>query len=418
MVLLLQKNSFESFLQEIVFFFLSVVFAGTIYVIPQIFLLKYYPESKNTFLTGLVVAGTIAAVMGVWMSNNQRIYKAVRNRKYFIPLLLIVLTLLFNLLHFINSIVLFLLLLVAVKLISNFIYNYLDISLSSGSTEQELKQHVKAVLLYQLLAYIIAPVYFSLCFFRTPFNILGVSLISIFSIVFLLKAKANIVAADTKKVNVGKKLDRSDWSFLLYSSLVQVGMMIISSLIIFILRDYYFYEDAVLKGGILVGCISLVSVVTIFVTAFLRKKVGEKSDQKGIFLSTKTNYIAMVLFFMSGVMLLAKLSNTYIYLLMTGTLTGVAYGLYLYSTRTYANSKASVEGKTKILVHYNNIANIGALISLSLVYIFTQVSNSLEVNFNKMILVVVLCIGVLCMAAIANYSTQVKKILREEGVGC
>ena len=100
-------------------------------------------------------------------------------------MLLTALTILFDLLYFIKGIFVFLPVLVAVKFISNFLYSYLDTSITNTSGENGLKQHVKAVLLYQLLAYIIAPVYFSALFFKTPLNVIGVSLISILSIFFI-----------------------------------------------------------------------------------------------------------------------------------------------------------------------------------------------------------------------------------------
>ena len=413
--LLLLKTKLEPFLREIVFLFLSLLFAGTIYVIPQTFLLKYYPEDKNTLLTFLIIAGTIAAILGVWMSNGRRINKALCHRRYSTVLLLIALTILFNLLYFIHTIALFICVLAAVKFISNLVYNYLDTSFSGSSGEHGLKQHVKAVLLYQLLAYILAPVYFSVFFFKAPFNVIGISLVSIFSIVFILKAKGIAAATAANPVKAREdRLDRVERSFLAYSMLIQVGMMIISSLAIFILRDYYFYEDAVLKGGILVGYISFISVAAIFATAFYRKRSDKKSDAKGIVLPTATNYAAAALFFISALLLLARLSHAFAYLLVIGTLTGAAYGLYLHSTRTYANMKASREHKTRVLVHYNNLPNIGTLISLSLVYIFTQISGRMGVDFNKTILVVVLCLYLFCAAAVANYSVQQKKVFMEE----
>ncbi|SLM29489.1 membrane hypothetical protein [Desulfamplus magnetovallimortis] len=438
----MQKKSLSLILEEMVFFYISILFSGTTYVIPQIFLLKYYPENKTMLLALLVIAGTLASILGVWLSTGQKCGQLLNDSKSAIISLFLLLTVLFNFQYFIQSITLFLLVLIAVKFISNFLYNYLDTGLSNQNSEFELKHHVNAMVLYQLLAYISAPVFFSAFFFLTPVNIVVPTLIAIISILFLSFSSRMIPSFNTKTKTSpeGSRLNGSEKCFLIYVFLIHAGVILVSSLAIYILQDYYQMKNAVQIGGALIGYISFIAVLTIFAVIILTSKRLEKrgtvlslsTETKGnplslssearerplsfsdetrenpLSLSTKSNVATSSLLIFGSLLFFLKLSESVPYVFFIGTVTGIALGLFLHSTRTYANQKANMENKANILMYYNNLPNIGTLLSLGLTFVFTIIAEKTNTNFDQMILIVIMMVFVSCFVSILVYAIQFK----------
>jgi hypothetical protein len=400
------NNKIRPFLSELIFFFLSFIFAGTISVIPQAYLLKYYPLQKNAYLVILIFFGTVASMLGVRMSNAPCVYRNMDKRKYAPAIMIIAVAVLMNALFYIGNILAFIAALAAAKYISNLIYNYLDTLISIENSENYIKKHVNIMLVYQLSAYIIAPLYLSAFYFHSRINGILLAVLSILSILFMTQSEAQSRKENVAPITNGQtqKLDSSEIRYILYAILIQTGISIVSSLIIFILKDYYNYKDALLKGGMLISYIGIIAIAVIYATSYVNAKRGISGNPQGVTMQIAPNYIAIACFFISAWLLYMRGSQSFIYMLIIGTFTGTAYGLFLYSTRTYANMKAKLENKGKMLVYYNNIPNIGILASLGLIALFTILSNKYGMNIDKAIILTLMFLCCISVFVVMNYS--------------
>jgi len=384
------------FLRNLVFFFFSFIWVGTQSVIPQIFFLMHYPQSKNTLLASFLIVGTMFSIIGILASQHNWL-RIFTSQKIIVILLFTAVILTSFSLFWVTHLMLYFAIFIVLKFASNYLYNFLDQSFVKTTAQSQMKIHVRSNLIYQLLGIMIAPFYFAFFYSNTLLNIGILGFIGLLSMFFAMKsvAEKTTFKQPSHKTSLQSGLGTREKLFLLYSFLVLTSVIVFTSFLIYFLKDYYQFENAETKGGFLIGVTSVVAIISVFIASFIQKPITNLSERKTVeatLFAPAIQLFIMMLFFIAIILFYMKLSLSFGYIFSLCIFTGIAYGLFLAFTRNYASLVSVNFNSPHLLSVYNNLPNYAALIGFGIVVLMSYVSKYFLFDLLAGILVVIMAI--------------------------
>ncbi len=373
----------QIYLRSIVFFFICLIRSGTLVVIPQLFLINNYSQNKNSLLAFILILGTITAILGLRRSSKVKEFK---RPKTVISLSIVIITLSLFPLFLVKNLVAYFLVFCFLRYTVNFTYNYVDQYFVRTTPDKLLKAQVNANVKYQLFGIMISPFYFPFVSDLLFINIgilVGLGLLS----AWFATRKSNKIDSSNlsqkRKSEEETKFTTKDWLFIIYAGSVISGVTVLSSIIIYVLKDYYLFSDPKTFGGILIGLISIVAIGTVQIHSILKKPiiVSDTVELEFRMFSPYLTFIALGLFLIVTILLGLKLSTSFEYLIFLSYAAGCANGLFLSITRQYAGRISVVSCKPKLLSMYNNLTNYAALVGFSILLPVSLVSAKTDLNF-------------------------------------
>ncbi|MDP4181598.1 MAG: hypothetical protein Q8942_10940 [Bacillota bacterium] len=399
--------------RNIIYFFCSFIWAATISILPQVFFMTYYPEQKNTYLSLFLLLGTLASIAGILTSHNNSFYFSITEntgrRSFLAVCCIFTMAATYSGLFLVKNLFLYLVCFVLMKFISNLFYNFIDRFFVECSDQQQIRIHVQANLLFQLLGLMAAPLYFS---FFSGNKILSISLIWVIAIFSLCYMMTDIrkMSTNSRKNKVldrafpQKKISRYHHLFTAYSLLILTAVNMMISMMIYILKDYYHFSNASEKGGVVIGVISVLAVITVlfsvvFVKPFTPIKNNHNVRQK---FPVRANGIAIWGFILIIGAFYLKITDSFFILLCFCSFAGIFYGIFLYSTRNYASSASLNTGLISI---YNNLPNYASLVGSLLILSVSLLAKTQAMDFSKLMLEIILVLFILALFALIKDRT-------------
>lgn len=381
----------QIYLRSIVFFFLILIRSGTLSVIPQLFLLNNYPKNKNSLLGLILVLGTISAIFGLRLSAKVKKFKRA---KTVISLSIVIVTILLFSLFLVQNLVAYFLIFCLLNYAANFIYNYVDQYFIKTTPDKLLKLQVNANIKYQLLGVMTSPFYFSFVSNFIFINISAICVLGFLSAWFATWKLNGLSIPDLPEKNEIKEhnsFTTIDWLFTMYAGCIFTGVVIFSSILIYVLKDYYLFSNAKTLGAIFIGLISIVAIMSVQIHSMLKKPFHDSDNsvlEIKIF-SPYLNFVILGLFLIGTTFFSLKLSSSVVYLITLCCVVGCGYGLFLSITREYASKISIAHCKPKLLSTYNNLANYASLAGFSILMPVSLVSAKTDINFCSTMLYVV-----------------------------
>lgn len=406
------------FKRNTIYFFTSFIWTATLSVLPQIYFMANYPEHKNTFLSLFQLLGTLASIAGILTSQNDKFYSTMiapacrRNRLTVCCTLTMAAS--FSGLLWLKNLSFYFACFILMKFVSNFIYNCIDRFFVSESDPEQLAIHVRSNLFFQLLGIMFAPLYFSFFAAKTMQTIVLIWIIALLSMIFIIQ--------DTKEISLDfrenersfpkKKFSFYDQLFVAYSALILTAVTMLISMMIYILKDYYQFNNPTAKGGTIIGVISIFAVITVLMSGFLAKRqIKMKNNPK---FSAKPNGIAILVLILTTLAFYLKISRSYSILLCLCSFAGISYGIFLFCTRSYASSASENMGLISI---YNNLPNYASLACYLLTLSLSLAAKTHVLDFSKLMLGTILDFFVLAFITLYLMTMKNKSFAKKGGVG-
>ena len=405
-----------------IYFFTSFIWTATLSVLPQVFFMTYYPEHKNTFLSLFLLLGTLASVAGILTSQNNKFYSsltATAQRRNLVTASCIFATAVtFSGLFLVRNLSLYFACFILMKFISNLFYNWIDRLFVARSDREQLEIHVRSNLIFQLLGIMIAPLYFSVYISNTTTNLVLIWTMAILSMVLLM------ITDDGKKVSPNyrkndplfpqEKLSLYHRLFVAYSILILTSVTMLISMMIYILKDYYKFDNPAAKGGTIIGVISAFAVITVLMSGVLSTpqiKLQNKVSSHQVF-SPWPNGIALFVLILTTLAFYLKISSSFYILLCLCSFAGISYGIFLFYTRNYASSASKNPGLISV---YNNLPNYASLAGYLLTLPVSFVAKTKALDFSRLMLGIILAFFVLSFLTL--YLISIKNQSFEEKGG-
>ncbi len=246
---------------DLMFFYTSFFCSGTQSMVSQLFFEKYYPDNKHELLTFTLFLGAIATLLGLLAGKR---LQYVRNR--LLPLCVLVGVVAFAVQMYVSSVHVYVLAFMFASFSINVLYNIFDNFINNIVDNHTRPFHVKTLLLYQMLGYILSPLFFSLFMENTVLCVLVVALLGAVSYLFVLLQYAN--ASDdifVKPEIVTRPIGRRNRFFLGYVISVFSGVYIFLAVAEYLLSDNYKFENPALVCSIF---LMLVILIASFVIMF------------------------------------------------------------------------------------------------------------------------------------------------------
>lgn len=409
-------KSISIYRRNIIYFFCSFIWAATISVLPQVFFMTYYPEQKNSYLSLFLLLGTLASIVGILTSHNNSFYSSVvadTGRRSFLAVCCIfTMAAAFSGLFLVKNLFLYFTCFVLMKFISNLFYNCIDRFFVAGSDRQQIRIHVRANLLFQLLGLMAAPLYFSFFADKQILSIILIWVIAILSLIFMMTYIRNISPNFREDEKKDRKLPREKRSryhhlFIAYSLLILTAVNMMVSMMIYILKDYYQFGNAAEKGGVVIGVISVLAVVTVLLSAVLTKPLTPiKNNHKAWQgFPVMTNGIAVWGLIVITAVFYLKITGLFSFLLCLCSLAGISYGIFLFSTRNYASGAPESTGLVSV---YNNLPNYAMLVGYPMILSVSLLAKTQALDFCKLMLGIILAFFILALFALILISIDHK----------
>lgn len=381
-----------------------------------------YPDHKNTFLSLFLLLGTLASIVGILTAQNNKFYSSLTTtalRRHLVNASCIFATAVtFSGLFLVKNLCLYFACFILMKFISNLFYNWIDRLFVARSDRKQLEIHVRSNLIFQLLGIMIAPLYFSVSISNTTTNLVLIWTMAILSIVLLMITDGGKKDSPNFRKNGSifpkRKLSLYHRLFVAYSILILTSVTILISMMIYILKDYYKFDNPAAKGGTIIGVISAFAVITVLMSGVLSKpeitlKNKAKSHQE---LSPWPNSIALFGLILTTLAFYLKISSSFYVLLCLCSLAGISYGIFLFCTRNYASSASESPGLISV---YNNLPNYASLAGYLLTLPVSFAAKTKALDFSRLMLGIILAFFVLSFLTL--YQILIKNQSFEEKGG-
>jgi hypothetical protein len=378
-----------------------------------------YPEQKNILLSLFLLFGTTASIIGVLTSHSNKFYFFMNatkiRRNLLIAATIFTIAVTFSTLLLVKKLTAYFILFIILKFISNLLYNYIDRFFVAISNEQQLRIHVRSNLLFQLLGIMTAPFYFSIFYSKTAQNIVLIWVIAFFSgaSIFLDLKNSSVISDLGKYKFPQKKLSHYNKLFITYTLLILAATTMLTSIMIYILKDYYKFSNASTKGAAIIGVISASAVISIFMSGVQIKFANSinKNYVTSIKFSVIENLLSILLFILAIFVYYIKISSSYYLLLSLSAFCGISYGIFLNSTRNYASSYS--KDNSGLISIYNNLPNYASLVGFFIIFITSLLSKAFDVDFCQFMLLIILVIFGLSLFVLTGMNLKSKQFEQE-----
>lgn len=338
-------------------FFLSFLMSGNANALPQLFFQQNYPSQKTLLLSAALFVSTMVAVVAVQISRR------VRLSRRFITIAMILTAVLLEAQLWAGTAISFVLCLMAVQCLDNFLLNQIDHAAvaRSGSLRSFNDAAGNGSRLFGMLA---APAFFTLLAnYRGIEGAVVAVLGSIATVgairVFMLRP---ISENEKERPLLVSSPDRVDWLMFAYAITIYIALYLFATNLIYILRDLFLIPGSTARGGL--------AVVTVFAAALVCNGLAAYMKRSSVEVAGRTIRLAAlaspaVLLIIASGLIVIGVRTGYFPFLIGGSLIGGAYGVFLLEIRDYS-SRAAKQGKSVLLTWFNNMANISSLIAFGL----------------------------------------------------
>ncbi len=373
-----------------VYFYLTFFSAGTQGIITQLFVRNYYPDYKELLLPIILVTGSIAYVLGIWLSG-----------KYLdLPINIIKIMLCLNFAGFFGVLIaksmIFYIIFYALACFScNFAYNFLDHYFINSSEQIEISTHVKSMLSYQMLAFMLAPLFFSI---STGNIILLLSVITFIAIVSLTpifrkeeKTDEHIVI-DKKAIKGKIILSIEEKLFIFYTTLFMAIVAMAISMMVYILSEYYSFPNFAVKSGISLMIMSISAGLGILIVRSSSESDFNTDDKAFAYKNFRPRLQSTIILLTLSMtlLLLAKLFDSFIFVAAILAVLGFVNGLFLSSTRKFAGITSVRKNRPELLTVFNNLQSISSLLGYGICIVLSIIVRHLNINFYSFLMMIII----------------------------
>ncbi|MFT3768580.1 MAG: hypothetical protein QM820_24300 [Minicystis sp.] len=338
----------------------SLAWAGALHVIPQIYLLRHYPEHKSVALSLLLSMGTCASIAGVMVARRQLARGASISRGGVVVAAVMCLAPLLAVVVGVRPLALYVAAYGAFRFISNWAWNRLDNALLDATGAGRAGVHATATTGFTLLGHVAGPAVFVLLAEQVALASSLVALASIWAAASVLDiAGAGPVPSRRAEV-AARSAEAARWrspraaAFVAYTLAMSTGVAGLFSQMIFLLRDYAVVAEPKRTGGLLIALAGASSVVTVL-----------SSSRAGRAVPTRASLAWPPLLPVIALGILAARPGP-AGLALSSIVAGIGAGRYYLLSRLCASSWDGGPGRAAVLSFYNNAPNISALLAYAL----------------------------------------------------
>lgn len=258
----------------------------------------------------------------------------------------------------------------------NGIFNYVDYSFISCTPKEVIELHSGCLLFYQMLGYTFAPLFFT-SFADSKVIAIGIlwviiSLVASVDMPILFK-NAKQLPQLAPKVHQHKKLQKQQYLFLLYCLTMQMAIAMLLAETVYIMSDYYRFEDYGFISSCYLGILVVVASGTIIILSLHKEKDGVNLKSKMQMLGTGCLLGSIFLLFI-------RLEYCLSYIVVCGIIGGIGYGLYMGLSRAYVVKSSRATGNSIFLTYYNSEQILSSISAYSLSLFLSLVSQQLGIN--------------------------------------
>jgi hypothetical protein len=249
------------------------------------------------------------------------------------------------------------------------------------------------MLSYQMLAFMLAPMFFSISTGNMPLILGGTILVAIVGLtpVFGIKQKNEHEANTAQSVKTKTALSLKEKVFILYTLLFMAIVNMAASMMVYILAEYYEFPNYAVKSGICLMIMSLLSGLGILLLKSPKTDVTEddrafeyNNFRPGLQFTIVLATLAMTL------LLLLKLSESFFFVAAILSVLGITNGLFLSSTRKFAGNISVRENRKDLLTVFNNLQSISSLAAYGICIGLSVVARVYSINFYAFLILIII----------------------------
>jgi hypothetical protein len=224
------------------FFYTSFFCSGTQSMVSQLFFAARYPDRKYELLTLTLFLGALSALLGLLAGARLRY---ISNR--LLPLFALAGIAGFAIQMGAGAALLYIFRIYAGQFFHKCAFNIFDNYFMHAVDKSLWTQHIKLLLQFQMLGYVVSPLFFSLFAENKPLCVAAAALLGMAAYFFPLTVRSQIPEKRENKNRPSKKpvpIDRGTRFFLAYVVSVFAGVYIFMAMAEYLLRDFYQMADS------------------------------------------------------------------------------------------------------------------------------------------------------------------------------
>lgn len=291
-----------------------------------------------------------------------------------------------------------------------FLYNYLDNYYARTADASSIDWHIRSLLVFQMLAFIISPLFFAVSG-SALLSTVTVALLAILTgtpaLLILTKSiRTGMNITETKVVQQKQApMDSKEKLALVYILLLFTVVSIYLSMVTFIVSDYYRFAGYSTKSGVALMITSLAACIGVLKLKPLKEdKAGENIPDRHF--RPQLQLLITCTALAMGLLLMLKLVNSFIYFLLISIVLGYVYGLFLNSTRQYAVNISNYRNSTLFLTIYNNGQSISFVVSNILLACIWLIQKIIDAEYYLLLFMMLLALLVIDLVLLMRWRTQ------------
>lgn len=332
------------------------MWTGSFTILPQVFFMNNYPAEKMKLLSITLIFGILTSIAGISLSGKS----TYRFKRFSFMSLFVITVASFLGLFFIEHSLLYILSFITFRFVSEFIYNTLDHHFLATIEKKQMSTYVNSNLIFQLLGSLSAPFYFAFCYEYSISHILILTLGMVVPLSLILTSSTSFGGNISQKEHSTKAIIKEHLSFISYTIILYSVLAVVSSSLIYILKDYYHYSNASEVGGVVVGIATFCSIAFILFFSFIHKKSPK--------LWGKETFLILISMAISIGGFALKARSSFAYIILASLPLGLGYGGFLLWGRHIVSKTVLESGKKGLLSLYNNLVNYGSLTGFIMIY--------------------------------------------------
>lgn len=356
-------------LRSLFFFFFWFVWTGGANILPQVYFIEADPAHKESWISLLLVLGSSISVVGFLSGRSTALPGASKP----LPLLALfgIVAAAFLTLFFPVPLPVYFGAYLVFRLVSCFIYQRMDQLLLQISKGHQIAAHSRFGVFYMLLGIMVGPLFFAYAHNNLPLVLLSILALTGLSV---LPAKSELRGATILPRDPSSgTLHKANKLFLAYGAAYLSVIYLTSSLLLYFLADYYKLENPTTSAAWV--------MVATSGTAFFASVLYSRRPQITRDLQRwEINTLIILLQGLGISLLFLKLSSTLPYILLSCSIMGASYGIYMVLSRHYA-SVMERENNNGLLAVYNVLPYVATIAAFGICGLLGVASKHLGWSF-------------------------------------
>lgn len=351
---------------DVFFFFTSFFFAGAQNMISQLFFETYYPDNKVILLSLTLLFGSMMTILGIRLSSR---FLYVDNK---IICLLAGLSIFeFVMLILTKTFVVYILSMGGACFCLNFLFNSFDNFLNRNVSDELRAFHVKMLLAFQMSAYIVSPVFFSI-FLKKKMVCLPVIIIigtlAFQSVIRERNKNIGIMSDEQTEKKVARKepFSKRQKIFIGFCGTTFTSIYILMACLTYVFGDYLRVKNHALVSSVFMMGLVIVSLLVVI----FKGNAKDDNDEVELF-APKLEIMGMLFLIIAIGLLMVKVKVTVWFYTIPAVVFGFGYGFYLCLGRRYTNCCKT--GRSLVSA-YNTVQNVSSLVGYIISFLIGVVS--------------------------------------------